>query len=117
MVKITWSNLALESIHAASEFHRPYSARFADAFIERVFEKVFLLESHPLMGRIVPEFNRPDLRELLYKTTIQAVPNYVSGTRPRRTGYFGGASRSQAGFTGIVIWVSQTISGFTQLKN
>ena len=67
MVQITWSTLALESIHAASEFHRPYSAGFADAFIERVFEKVFLLETHPLMGRIVPEFNRPDLRELLYK--------------------------------------------------
>ena len=67
MVKITWSNLALESIQAASEFHRPYSAGFADTFIERVFEKVFLLEGHPLMGRIVPELNRPDLRELLYK--------------------------------------------------
>lgn len=67
MVKITWSNLALESIHTASEFHRPYSAGFADTLIERIFEKVFLLESHPLMGRIVPEFNRPDLRELLYK--------------------------------------------------
>lgn len=51
----------------ASEFHRPYSTGFADALIERVFEKVFLLESHPLMGRIIPEFSRPDLRELLYK--------------------------------------------------
>lgn len=67
MVKITWSNLALESMHAASEFHRPYSKGFADALIERIFEKVFLLESHPLMGRVVPEFNRADLRELLYK--------------------------------------------------
>lgn len=67
MVKITWSNLALESIHAAGEFHRPYSAGFADALIERVFEKVFLLETHPLLGRVIPEFNRADLRELLYK--------------------------------------------------
>lgn len=67
MVKITWSNLALESMHAASEFHRPYSAGFADALVERIFEKVFLLETHPLMGRVVPELNRVDLRELLYK--------------------------------------------------
>lgn len=57
----------MESIHAVSEFHQPYSAGFADAFIECVFEYVFLLETHPLMGRIVPEFNRPDLRKLLYK--------------------------------------------------
>ena len=67
MVKIIWSNTALESIHEASEFHRPYSAGFADALIERVFEKVFLLENHPLLGRMVPEFNRTDLRELLYR--------------------------------------------------
>ena len=67
MVKITWSTLALESIHAASEFHRPYSAGFADELIERVFEKVFLLENHPLMGRMIPELKRADLRELLYK--------------------------------------------------
>ena len=67
MVQITWSTLALESIHEASEFHRPYSAGFADALIERVFEKVFLLETHPLLGRIVPELHRPDLRELLYR--------------------------------------------------
>ena len=62
MVQITWSTLALESIHEASEFHRPYSAGFADALIERVVEKVFLLEMHPLLGHILPE-----LRELLYK--------------------------------------------------
>ncbi|MFD1469204.1 type II toxin-antitoxin system RelE/ParE family toxin [Hymenobacter caeli] len=67
MVKITWSTLALESVHAASEFHRAYSVGFADELIERVFEKVFLLESHPLMGRIIPELNQTDLRELLYK--------------------------------------------------
>ncbi len=67
MVKITWSNLALESIQTASEFHRPSSAGFADTLIERVFERVFLLESHPLMGRIIPELNRPDLREFLYR--------------------------------------------------
>ena len=67
MVKIIWSNFAIESIHAASEFHRPYSAGFADTLIERVFEKVLLLEIHPLMGRIVPELNQPNVRELLYK--------------------------------------------------
>ena len=51
----------------SEEFHRPYSAGFADTFVERVFEKVFLLESHPLMGRVIPELNQPDLRELLYR--------------------------------------------------
>ena len=28
---------------------------------------MFLLESHPLVDRVVPEFNRADLRELLCK--------------------------------------------------
>ena len=26
-----------------------------------------MLETHPLMGRVVPELNRTDLRELLYR--------------------------------------------------
>ena len=67
MVKINWSNTALKSLHEASEFYRPYSVGFAGALIERVFEKVFLLENHPLLGRMVPEFDRADMRELLYR--------------------------------------------------
>lgn len=28
---------------------------------------MFLLEAHPLLGRVIPKFNRTDLQELLYK--------------------------------------------------
>ncbi|MBC8082991.1 MAG: type II toxin-antitoxin system RelE/ParE family toxin, partial [Hymenobacter sp.] len=57
----------MEDIHAASEYHRPYSAGYANALIDRIFEKALLLESFPQSGRVVPEFNRSDVWEVIYK--------------------------------------------------
>lgn len=67
MVKITWSRRVIQDIYAAAEYHRTFSPSFADALIDRIFEKGALLEAHPLIGRLVPEAKRSDLRELLYK--------------------------------------------------
>ncbi len=43
------------------------SPRFADALIDSIFDKEKLLENHPFIGRVVPEFGRQYIRELLYK--------------------------------------------------
>lgn len=67
MAQISWSKQAIEDIHIISEYHRSYSGAYAEALIDKIFEKVLLLESHPQLGRTVPELNRPDIRELLYK--------------------------------------------------
>ena len=37
-----------------------------ERFVEEIVDRVEALRSHPEMGRIVPEFNQPFLRELIY---------------------------------------------------
>ena len=67
MVQVNWSRQAIEDIYAASEYHRQMSVRYGDTLVDKIFEKVHLLEQHPRMGRIVPELGQEDGRELIYK--------------------------------------------------
>ena len=67
MVSITWSRRVIADIYAAAEYHGSFSPSFAKALTDGIFAKVALLETHPLLGRRVPESVRPDLRELIYK--------------------------------------------------
>jgi toxin ParE1/3/4 len=67
MAQVNWSRQAIEDIHAASEYHRQMSARYADTLVDKIFEKAHLLENHSRLGRMVPEIGREDIRELLYK--------------------------------------------------
>jgi plasmid stabilization system protein ParE len=43
------------------------SPYYAVIFINKLFETAKKAVSFPLIGRIVPEFNREDIRELIYR--------------------------------------------------
>lgn len=65
MVKIIWTELALEDLHSIHEYIAKDSKRYADRFVEKVIERVDQLELFPKSGRVVPEFNLQSLRELI----------------------------------------------------
>ncbi|MGI4863641.1 MAG: type II toxin-antitoxin system RelE/ParE family toxin [Janthinobacterium lividum] len=67
MGQIVWSRRIIADIYAAAEYHRPFSQAFADKLIDDIFVKGQLLENQPLLGRVVPEASRDDIRELLHK--------------------------------------------------
>jgi plasmid stabilization system protein ParE len=67
MVKVRWSRRIIAEIHEAREYLHPFSPAFAARLTEAIFAKARLLESQPLMGRVVPEAERPDVREVPYK--------------------------------------------------
>jgi toxin ParE1/3/4 len=67
MVQVNWSRQAIEDIYAASEYHRQMSVKYSDMLVNKIFEKAHLLENHPRLGRMVPELDREDIRELIYK--------------------------------------------------
>ena len=67
MGQIVWSRRIIADIYAAAEYHRPFAPAFADKLIDDFFAKGRLLEAQPLLGRVVPEADRPDIRELLHK--------------------------------------------------
>lgn len=67
MSKIHWSNKVFDDILLIKEHLALSSSVLAERFVDKVFEKVEILETFPRVGRIVPEFNRNDIRELIYK--------------------------------------------------
>ncbi len=67
MIDIHWSNKVFDDILLIKEHLRLSSEVLAERFVDKVFEKVEILKTFPKLGKIVAEFNRKDIRELIYK--------------------------------------------------
>lgn len=65
MVKIKWTNLALQDLNEIAEFISNDSVRYAQMTVKYLFESTSILKSQPKAGRVVPEFNEENLRELV----------------------------------------------------
>jgi len=67
MVKINWTRQAIEDIHEIREYYRPRSGRYAEELTDKIFEKTDFLIQYPEIGRMVPELEKTEIRELIYK--------------------------------------------------
>ncbi|MBI5043719.1 MAG: type II toxin-antitoxin system RelE/ParE family toxin [Nitrospirae bacterium] len=65
MAKIKWTPQSLEDAEAISNFIARDSTYYASMFTVKVFEAVEKLELFPESGRIVPELNRKEIREII----------------------------------------------------
>ncbi len=65
-MKIIWSPLAIDRTTEIAEYITQDNPSAATKWIEILFDKVQLLKSSPKSGRIVPETQREDVRELIY---------------------------------------------------
>ncbi len=65
MVKIIWTDFAIEDLRLIHDYISKDSKRYADRFLEKLLERVDQLESFPKSGRVVPEFNIDSIRELI----------------------------------------------------
>lgn len=63
MAKLVWSPRALEDLEAIREYIGRDSDRYARLFVERAIQFVESIPLHPLLGAIVPEYRREELRE------------------------------------------------------
>lgn len=64
-MNIRWTHNALSDIEAIEAYISRHSARYARGMIERIFERAKQLESHPLLGAVVPEYGDESIREVL----------------------------------------------------
>ena len=65
MAEVKWTDQAIDDIDNIAEYISNDSQTFARIQTQRFFERVKILESQPLAGRIVPELNDPSTRELV----------------------------------------------------
>jgi len=65
MAKIRWTNIALDDLQAIHEYVAKDSPKYADRLMDKIIERVDVLEQHPKIGRKVPEFDNELIRELI----------------------------------------------------
>ena len=65
MAQVIWTKLALADLDTIHEFIAKDSPYYAQKTIEKIFERVIVLEKFKFIGRIVPEFNQKHIRELI----------------------------------------------------
>lgn len=66
MGKIIWAPSALADIEAIAKYIERDSVDQAALFVSRVIEMTDQLEDFPQSGRIIPEINDKNCRELIY---------------------------------------------------
>lgn len=79
MVKVVWTDQAIQDLNDIGEYIANDSERYAREVIQALFESVYLLESHPKAGRIVPEYGLHQLRELIrgsYRVVYRIADKY-----------------------------------------
>lgn len=66
MAKVKWTPQALDDIEAIANFIARDSDYYARMCTIKIFEAVDRLELFPGSGRIVPELNRREIREVIW---------------------------------------------------
>ena len=66
MAEVIWAPSALSDIESIAEYIAKDSVEMASLFVSRLFEATDRLQEFPFSGRIIPEINNPDCREVVY---------------------------------------------------
>ena len=80
MVKVKWTPQARNDLKAIYQYIALDSVYYAKTFKDTLQSKVKNLSTFPLMGRTVPEYNDPNVRELIhgdYRAFYEVFPNEV----------------------------------------
>ena len=80
MTHIIWSPQSLQDLEAIRGYIAQDSPRYAALVVQRIVAAVERLEAFPESGRVVPELNNPEIREvvvrpyrLVYRCRLDAV--------------------------------------------
>ncbi len=66
MAKIKFAKRSLDDLESIAEYISRDSARYANITVQKILERTKILEVNPLIGRIVPEVNKKEIREIIY---------------------------------------------------
>jgi addiction module RelE/StbE family toxin len=66
-VKVVWSPLALERVEEIAEYIAAENVEATRILLIDIFSVVGRLRRFPKSGRTVPEVNRKDIREIIFK--------------------------------------------------
>ena len=64
-MKVHWTNTALNNLRAIHEYTAQNSKIYADRLIDRLTQRSEQIGLFPRSGRMVPEYRRDDIREVI----------------------------------------------------
>jgi len=65
MVKIVWTDLSISDLKEIFDYIADDSVRYATITANKIYQRVQPLSENPHLGRMVPEFNKKYIRELV----------------------------------------------------
>ena len=65
MAEVKWTDHALDNLNEITEYISKDSVRYAEITALKLFLAPVILERHPSVGRIVPEFKMKTIRQLI----------------------------------------------------
>ena len=68
MVKLIWSEKAIISLELIAEYISKDSLFYAKETIRKIRSLTRKLKDFPYLGSIVQEYDRPDIKQLIYKS-------------------------------------------------
>ena len=80
-MKIIWSPLSLERVAEIANYIANDNLTAGERWVDGIFKTVELLEDLPKFGRIVPEIEKDDFREIIkgnYRIIYRVEPEQVS---------------------------------------
>lgn len=84
-MKVTFSNSALNDLGDIKQYYTEIGvSHIGTEFIANIIGNIELLNNNPNMGRIVPEFNAKEIRELIhnpYRVVYLRDPNKITVIR------------------------------------
>ena len=79
-MEVVWSEVALSHLAAIYEYIAQTSPFYAERVVERIWRRGGQLSEFPDSGRAVPEYERPDIREVIqstYRVMYRRLPERV----------------------------------------
>jgi toxin ParE1/3/4 len=79
MVKINWTPVSLEDLKNIFDYISEDSNRYAQITVNKIYLRVSSLTKQPYSGRIVPEFNDKNIREIIdgnYRIVHEIINDY-----------------------------------------
>src|SRR3990172_8335439 len=80
MAEVKWTIQSIEDISNIAEYISNDSVRYAEMFVEKVFERAEILNSHSHAARMVPEIEDKTIRELIlgnYRIIYKIYPSRI----------------------------------------
>jgi plasmid stabilization system protein ParE len=93
MVEIRWSPIATDDYESIIRYYEKTAPKFAQNFAKKIIYIIENLIQFPKMGRLVPEFENTEIREITYRNfriiyrlqeNLLEIARIIHGSRIRR---------------------------------